>query len=122
MRIKLNELRRIVRTILKEEMSGDRPTISADLDPDEKNLKAKHPNWGYGKQKMGVDSPAKVKSKQVEKILAAQGVTSDPHNKKMVVHELLPFIEKMDPQDALLADPEEIAAEFSSQILGMHAN
>ncbi len=118
----MNELRRVIRTVLKEEMSGDRPTISADLDPDEKKLKDKHPNWGYGRQKMGGDSPAKVKAKQVEKILAAQGVTNDAHNKKMVVHELQPFIEKMDPQEMFTADPEEIAAEFASQILGVHSN
>jgi len=124
MRVPLKELRRVVREVLKEEMPVQRPTISSDLDPNEKTLAAKHPHWGSSRAKetSGVSSPAKVKAKQVEKILSATGVTSDAANKKRVVHELLPFIEKMDPQEIFITDPEEIATEFATNVLGISSN
>ncbi len=123
MKIELKELRRIVRTIIKEASPVQRPTISSDLDPNEKELSARHPNWGSSRAKeKSVSSPASVKAKQVAKILAATGVTSDASNKKKVVHELLPFIEKMDPQEMFISDPEEIATEFAQKILGVNPN
>src|SRR5689334_18902729 len=119
MRIKLAELRQVIRKVLKEAMPSDRPTVSSDLDPGEKELQAKYPHWGNPQaEKIGAESPAKVKMKQVAKILQAKGLTSDAAAKKKVTHDLLPFIEKMDPADAFAADPDEIATAFAAQVLG----
>lgn len=125
MRIKLAELRQVIRKVLKEAMPSQRPTISSDLDPGEKELQDKFPHWGSPKaerEKIGQDSPAKVKMKQVAKILQAKGITADAGAKKKVVNDLLPFIEKMDPAEAFAADPDDIATAFAAEVLGMHGN
>lgn len=120
MRIRLSELRRVIRKVLKEALPSQRPTISADVDPAEKQLMAKYPHWGNPQaEKIGVESPAKVKMKQVAKILAAKGLTTDAAAKKRVTNDLLPFIEKMDPGEMFAADPEEIASEFAAKVLGV---
>jgi hypothetical protein len=115
MRIKLIELRRLVRTVLKE--VGDKPTISADLDPGEKELKAQYPKWGKGSS-VKQTSPAQVKAKQVATILSKKGLTGDPTNQKKITQGLLQFIEKMDPTDVFTADPDDIATAFAQQVLG----
>lgn len=108
---------------MTEAMPSDRPTISSDLDPGEKELQAKYPHWGNPQaEKIGQESPAKVKMKQVAKILQAKGLTADAAAKKKVTNNLLPFIEKMDPTDMFAADPDEIANEFAAQVLGTHGN
>lgn len=125
MRIKLSELRQVIRKVLKEAMPSDRPTMSADLDPAEKELQAKYPHWGSpqaAREKIGQESPAKVKMKQVAKILQAKGLTADAGHKKKVTNDLLPFIEKMDPTEAFAADPDEIATAFAAKVLGVHGN
>ena len=122
MRIKLAELRQVIRKVLKEAMPSQRPTISSDLDPGEKELQAKYPHWGSPeaeRNKIGQESPAKVKMKQVAKILQAKGLTTDAALKKKVTNDLLPFIEKMDPAEAFAADPDEIATAFAAQVLGV---
>ena len=117
MRIKLVELRRIIRNVLKE--VGDKPTISADLDPGEQELKAKYPKWGSPQaEKIKQDSPAKVKAKQVATILSKKGLTGDPAKQKQVTQGLLQFIEKMDPTDMFASDPDDIATAFAQQVLG----
>lgn len=121
MRIKLIELRRIIRNVLKE--VGDKPTISADLDPGEQELKAKYPKWGSPQaEKLKQDSPARVKAKQVAAILSKKGLTGDPAKQKKVVQDLLPFIEKMDPTDVFASDPDDIANAFAQQVLGVQKN
>lgn len=108
---------------MKEALPSDRPTISADVDPAEKQLMGKYPHWGNPQaEKMGAESPAKVKVKQVTKILAAKGLTSDAVAKKKVTHDLLPFIEKMDPGEMFAADPDDIAREFAAQVLGVRGD
>lgn len=121
MRIRLSELKSAIRRILKEE--SDRPTISSDLDPGEKEFKDKFPKWGNPQSKdMKRESPAQVKAKQVTQILQAKGLTKNAVAKKKVVHELLPFIEKMDPADAFVADPDDIASQFAKEVLGVQGN
>lgn len=117
MRIRLSELKRIIKKVVNE--AYDTPTISSELDPGEQELSTKYPRWG---KNAGQASPASVKAKQVTKILQAKGLTTDAANKKKVTHELVPFIEKMDPADMFAADPDEIAADFASQVLGVHRN
>lgn len=123
MRIKLSELRQVIRKVLKEALPSQRPTISSDLDPGEKELMKKYPHWGNPQaEKIGQDSPARVKMKQVAKILQAKGLTVDAAAKKKVTNDLLPFLEKMDPTDMFAADPEEIASEFAAKVLGTQGN
>lgn len=123
MRIKLAELRQVIRKVLKEALPSQRPTISADVDPAEKELMGKYPHWGNPQDKsMKQESPAKVKMKQVAKILAAKGLTADAARKKKVTNDLLPFIEKMDPADMFAADPDEIATAFAAEVLGVSGN
>lgn len=116
MKIRLSELRRIVRDTLNE----DRPTVSAQLDPKEREMAQELPSWG--KQNRGEpakqQSPADVKAKQVAAILSKKGLANDPGNKKKITQMLKPFIEKMDPQDIFVADPDELAQEFAASVLG----
>ena len=100
-------------------MPSDRPTVSSDLDPGEKEFMARYPHWGNPQaEKFKQDSPVTIKVKQVAKILQAKGLTADAAAKKKVTHDLLPFIEKMDPSDMFIADPDEIAQSFASEVLG----
>lgn len=125
MRIKLAELRQIIRGVLKEAVPQQRPTISSDLNPDERELQNKFPQWGNPKaerERIGQESPAKVKMKQVAKILQVKGLTMDAGHKKKVTNDLLPFIEKMDPAEAFAAEPDEIAIAFATQVLGARSN
>jgi hypothetical protein len=120
MHIRLAELRKVIRGVLKEALPSDRPTISSELDPDEKELMAKYPHWGNPQaEKVKQASPAQVKAKQVAKILQAKGLTADAAHKKKVTYELLPFIEKMDPGDMFVADPDDIAVQFAAEVLGV---
>lgn len=124
MRIKLAELRQIIRGVLKEAVPQQRPTISSDLNPDERELQNKFPQWGNPKaerERIGQESPAKVKMKQVAKILQVKGLTMDAGHKK-VTNDLLPFIEKMDPAEVFAAEPDEIAIAFATQVLGARSN
>lgn len=125
MRIKLAELRQIIRGVLKEAVPQQRPTISSDLNPDERELQNKFPQWGNPKaerERIGQESPAKVKMKQVAKILQVKGLTMDAGHKKKVTNDLLPFIEKMDPAEVFAAEPDEIAIAFATQVLGARSN
>lgn len=118
MRIRLTELRTIIRGVLRE--AQDASTISSELSPDEKEFQEKYPKWGSPRaQKFKQSSPGSVKAKQVAKILAAKGLTADAGHKKAVTQQLLPFIEKMDPAELFIADPDDIATEFATQVLGV---
>lgn len=110
---------------MKEAVPQQRPTISSDLNPDERELQNKFPQWGNPKaerERIGQESPAKVKMKQVAKILQVKGLTMDAGHKKKVTNDLLPFIEKMDPAEAFAAEPDEIAIAFATQVLGARSN
>lgn len=118
MRIKLVELRKIIRSVISEAQAA--PTISADLDPNEKELAKKFPTWSApAAKRIGAESPASVKAKQVARILQAKGITADAGAKKKTTHELLPFIQKMDPADAFVMDPDDIASKFAEEVLGV---
>lgn len=124
MRIRLSELRKVIRHVVRE-ASHDRPTISAQLDPDEKELAAKYPKWGSPKaarEKFKYDSPAEVKTKKVAAILQTKGLTADAAMKKKVTHELRPYIDKMDPADALVMSANDIAVKFAEDVLGVKFN
>jgi hypothetical protein len=105
------------------EAPGD--TVSADLSPDEKELQTKFKSpsspvsrdRGVDGHKFQQDSPAKVKAKQVAKILQSKGMTQDAENMRKIKQDLLPSLEKMDPQELFAADPEEVATQFASKFL-----
>lgn len=121
MRIRLNELRKIIRHVIRE-ASQDRLTISTQLDPDEKELAAKYPKWGSpvaAREKLKHDSPTDVKTKKVAAILQAKGLTTNAAMKKKVTHELRPYIDKMDPVDAFVMSTADVAAKFAEDVLGV---
>lgn len=121
MRIRLSELRKVIRRVLRE-ASQDRPTISAQLDPGEKELAAKYPKWGSpeaAREKLKHDSPTEVKAKKVAAILQAKGLTADAAMKKKVTHELRPYIDKMDPADAFVMSADDVAVKFAEDVLGV---
>ena len=123
MKIKLAELRKVIRGVLKEAAPAQRPTISSDLDPGEKELQDKFPKWGNTQnKKLKHDSPAAVKTSLVTQILRAKGLTADAGNQKKIVQGLQSFIEKMDPAEAFAADPDDIATEFATKVLGVNNN
>lgn len=117
MKIRLSELRHIVRDILSEAFAD---TVPAHLDPKERELSQELPKWS--KQNPGEvtkqASPADIKAKQVANILLKKGHGNDPASKKKITQQLKPFIEKMDPQDVFIADPDEIAQSFAAEVLG----
>lgn len=115
MRIKLSELRQIVRNVLSE--AEDARTVSADLSPDEQELKSKYPNWGKGGNNFKQDNLVKVKAKQVANVLQRMGLTKDADNMKKVTQNLIPALEKMDQQELFVTDPEEIAQQFAAKFL-----
>jgi hypothetical protein len=121
MRIRLTELRRLIRQAIKED---NRPTISSDLDPGEKELKDKFSSWGSpaSRREIKQDNPAMIKTKKVTAILQQQGLTANAENKKKITHDLLPFIQNMDPADAFVMGPEEIAAKFAEEVLDQRSN
>ncbi len=121
MKIKLHELRRIVRSVIREAQT---PTMSAQLSPDEREMKQELPTWGktaHGEVPKQ-QSPADIKVKQIAKILSAKGLADDAGNKKKITQGLKAFIEKMDPGDLFVADPDEIAQNFASEVLGIQGN
>lgn len=112
MRIKLCELRRIIRDIVKE--AHDSPTISSDLDPHDKELMSKYPRWGNPQApKMG--SNIDVKVRKVQAALKQRGLTTNAENKKKVTQDLPKFIRNMDPSDVFLATTDELADQFIEQ-------
>lgn len=118
MKIRISSLRNVIRSVIKE--AQDTPTVSADLDPGERTLRNQFPRWGTtGSRELNPGSPAKVKAKQVTRILADRGVTSDAAQKKRVTQELQSFIEDMDPSDMFAAPADDIADAFASRVLGI---
>lgn len=118
-KIGLKALRNLIESIVREAL--DTPTISADLDPHEKELAKKFPSWASPSSRVDnlkQSSPAQTKAKQVAAILQAKGLTQDAGNKKKVTQGLLKFIEDMDPTDAFVAEPDEIASDFAKKVLG----
>jgi hypothetical protein len=126
MKIKLVELRKIIKTVMKEAQGAS--TISAQLDPNEKEYKSKFEksnqpvsrHRGAEGQKFGQDSPARVKTKQVAAILQKKGLAADAEHKKKITQMLPGFIEKIDPQEMFTMDADELATMFSSQVLGVN--
>jgi hypothetical protein len=120
MRIRLRELKNIIKKILRE--AYDTPTISSDLDPSEKEFQQKYPRWGSPHAKRDSvkhASPAEIKAKKVVAILQAKGLTANAEHKKKITQSLLSFIEKMDPGDMFVADADSIAADFAEDVLGV---
>lgn len=124
MRIRLSELKKVIRHVIHEAMQ-DRPTISAQLDPSERELAAKYPNWGSpeaARKKLRHDSPTEIKAKKVAAILQAKGLTANAAMKKKITHELRPYIDKMDPVDAFVMSADDIAVKFAEDVLGVKPN
>ena len=115
-KIRLNELKKIIRSILIEDYNS--PTIPADVDPSEQQFKNAYPKWGNPQPKeLKRKTPAEAKTKQVIDILAQRGLTKNAVHMKKITQELLPFIEAMNPSSLFIADPSEIADDFSEQVL-----
>lgn len=134
MKTTIRELKKIVKNIICEIMSidptsqtfhadiinPDAPTISADIDPSEKNFEKQFPKWGNPKASPSkLESPAAIKSKQVKKILKDRGYTTDAKNMKAITMWLDKFIETMYPdhKELFLTEPEDIADDFVKKFL-----
>ena len=111
--MKLRELRLIVRTLVKEAM--DAQTIPARHSDAEKELSSKHPSWGTSQSKeMRNQSPVQVKAKQVANLLKQRGHDQNSAGAKTITQQLIPWLEKQDPQELFVASPEDLADEFES--------
>jgi len=120
MKIKLSELRKVLRKIIKE--AHDTPTLSDELVPSEQEFDKKFPNWSGPNNDRYVkhQSPASVKAKQVSNILTKRGVTTNAANKKKVIQQLIPYIEEIDPIEMFEMGPEDIADRFSKDVLNLN--
>jgi len=115
MKIHLWELRQILRKIISEDYNS--PTISSQLVPSEQEFKKKFPRWGSSGEQIKHKSPFAIKAKQVTAILTKMGLTSDAAKKKKIVHELIPYIEDLDPIEMFEMDPSDIATKFEKDVL-----
>lgn len=121
MKIRLIELRKIIRKVIKEEM--DRPTIPAHLDPKEKSMSAELPSWGNKRSDtMKQQSPAAVKAKQIANILIKQGLVDDRDSKQQMSQQLQSFLSDMDPSELFVADSGELASRFAKEVLNKGLN
>lgn len=117
MRIRIVELRRIVKSVIKEAQAA---TVSAQLSPKEREMAQEMPRWGkHSRDDVRQSSPNSIKAKQVAAILSKKGLANDASNKKKITQGLLPYLDKMDPGDVFVADPTELARQFAIEVLGV---
>lgn len=112
MNIKMSQVRKIIRSILKE----DHATASSQLDPREREFSAEHPKW-KDVASLKTSTPTEVKAKQIRNIFAQRGVSNDPSKKKLITQELPWWLEQRDPSELMISTAEELADEFASEYL-----
>lgn len=110
--MRLKELRILIRNLLKEDMT----TIPARKSPAEKEFSSELPSWGKQQNKeLKRQTPVQVKAKQVSDLLKKKGRDNTASGAKIITQQLIPFLEKIDPQDLFVMDASEIAQEFENK-------